>query len=105
MAQRESKLSRRIMEMLRREGWFCFKIHGGPTMMAGLPDIMVCAEGVFVGLETKMPESRNDVSLRQKITHDQMRKAGAYVQIVCSPSEAVDAVREALELSSNSVRE
>lgn len=97
MAQRESKLSRRIMEMLRREGWFCFKIHGGPTMMAGLPDIIVCAEGVFVGLETKMPENRKDVSLRQKVTHQQIReRGGGYVAVVCSPAEAVDHVREAL---------
>jgi hypothetical protein len=97
MAQRESKLSRHIMEGLRREGWFCFKIHGGPTMMAGLPDVIVCAEGVFVGLETKNPESRSNVSLRQKITHQQIRDVGhGYVAVVCTVGEAVDAVREAI---------
>ena len=97
MAQRESKLSRRIMEMIRREGWFCFKVHGGPTMMAGLPDIIVCADGIFVGLETKNPESRNDVSPRQRLTHSEIRKKGkGYVAVVCSPAEGVDAVREAL---------
>ncbi len=97
MAQRESKLSRHIMEAIRREGHFCFKVHGGPTMMAGLPDIIVCAEGIFVGLETKNPESRNDVSPRQKVTHDQIRRTGGgYVAVVCSPGEALDAIREAL---------
>lgn len=99
MAQRESKLSRHIMEGLRREGWFCFKIHGGPTMMAGLPDIICCAEGVFVGLETKNPESRSDVSLRQKLTHSQIREVGGgYVAVVCTVPEAIDAVNEAIRL-------
>lgn len=96
MAQRESKLSRHIMQSLRGEGWFCFKIHGGPTMMAGLPDIIVCAEGIFVGLETKNPESRSDVSERQKLTHRQIRDSGGHVSVVCSSKEAIEAVREAL---------
>jgi len=97
MAQRESKLSRHIMEGLRREGWYCFKIHGGPTMTAGLPDIIVCAEGVFVGLETKNPESRKNVSLRQKLTHQQIRDVGkGYVAVVCTVPEAIDAVHEGI---------
>ncbi len=96
MAQRESKLSRHIMEGLRREGYFCFKVHGGATMMAGLPDIVVCAEGIFVGLETKNPESRNDTSARQKLVHEMIRDSGGYCTVVCSVNEALDAVREAL---------
>jgi hypothetical protein len=50
MAQAESKLSRDIMCALRLEGWFCFKVHGSEHMMAGLPDIVVCANGYFIGL-------------------------------------------------------
>lgn len=96
MAQRESKLSRSIMEKLRAEGYFCFKIHGGPTMMAGLPDIIVCAEGIFVGLETKNPESRSDVSVRQKLTHQMIRDSEGYAAVVCSVKEALEAVSEAL---------
>lgn len=66
-------------------------------MQAGLPDIIVCAEGIFVGLETKNPESRSDVSERQKLTHQQIRDVGGgHVYVVCSQKEAIDAVREAL---------
>jgi Holliday junction resolvase len=60
MSQAESNLSRKIMAALRAHGYFCFKVHGGPTMMAGLPDIIVCAQGLFIGLETKMPQTRNE---------------------------------------------
>ena len=97
MAQRESKLSRLIMARLRQEGWFCFKIHGGPTMMAGLPDIIVCAEGLFIGLETKNPEDRANTSLRQELVHTLIRDAGGYCVVVCSPDEAVAEVRIALD--------
>lgn len=96
MAQREAKLSRHIMEGLRREGYFCFKVHGGATMMAGLPDIIVCAEGIFVGLETKNPESRSNVSAIQKHVHGKIEEAGGFVAVVCSVNEALDAVSEAL---------
>jgi len=97
MTQRESRLSQRIQQALRAQGWFCFKVHGGPTMMAGLPDIIVCAEGLFVGLETKMPESRGKVSAHQGYVHDKIRQAGGAVAVVCGVEEAVQAVKDAID--------
>lgn len=97
MAQREAKLSRKIMDALRAEGYFCFKIHGGPTMMAGLPDIIVCAKGIFVGLETKNPEDRANTSPRQDLVHEMIRGAQGSCTVVCSPEEALLAVRSALK--------
>ena len=96
MAQPEARLSRRIMDALRLEGYFCFKVHGSEYMLAGLPDIIVCADGRFVGLETKMPESRGNVSPRQAYVHTQIEHAGGAVKVVCSPQEALDVVSRAL---------
>lgn len=92
MSQPESKLSRKIMEQLRLQGWFCFKVHGSEHMMAGLPDIMVCAEGQFIGLETKMPQSRDNVSPVQRLVHSKINNAGGTAAVVCSPQEAIDVV-------------
>lgn len=96
MSQRESKLSRKIMDALRGEGYFCFKVHGSEFMMAGLPDIMVCAEGHFIGLETKLPETRGDVSPRQAYVHGLIETAGGTARVVCSPDEALQVVKEVL---------
>lgn len=96
--QRESQLSRKIMQALRAEGYFCFKVHGGPQMTAGLPDIIVCAEGLFIGLETKLPETRNNVSPRQQFVHDQIAASGGVVKVVCSAREALHYVREVVKL-------
>jgi|SRR6478609_2848900 len=97
MTQRESKLSRKIMTELRAEGYFCFKVHGSEFMMAGLPDIIVCAEGLFIGLETKHPETRGDVSPRQVLVHSQIENAGGHAQVVTSPAEALAVVKEVLK--------
>ena len=96
MSQPESKLSRKIMDALRLEGYFCYKNHGSEFMMAGLPDIMVCAEGQFIGLETKMPSARGNVSPIQKRVHWKIEQAGGHAFVVCSPQEALDAVASVL---------
>lgn len=96
MSQPESKLSRKIMDRLRLEGYFAFKVHGSEFMMAGLPDIVVCAEGRFIGLETKLPSTRGNVSPRQAYVHSQIEHAGGVAVVVCSPQEAIDAIKTAL---------
>jgi Holliday junction resolvase len=90
--QREGRISGKIMDALRAEGVFCFKIHGGPTMMAGLPDIIACVDGQFLGLETKVPEKRSNVSPIQKRVHQLLRGAGARVEVVCGVQEALSIV-------------
>ena len=96
MSQPESKLSRRIMEKLRANGYFVFKVHGSEFMMSGLPDLIVCAEGKFIGLETKLPSTSNNVSPRQSLVHSQIQHAGGHASVVCSPDEAVRRVEEVL---------
>ena len=91
MSQPESRLSRKIAKALRYEkGAFVFKVHGSVHMTAGLPDLIVCHRGIFYGLEVKMPESRDDVSVRQQFVHQQIIKARGNVAVVCSVEEALD---------------
>lgn len=88
MAQPESRLSRAIMTALRARGAFVWKNHGGPTMMAGLPDIAGCVAGVFFAIETKLPEGK-DPSPVQKLRHEQIRAAGGHVLVARSVADAV----------------
>lgn len=88
--QRESRLSGRIRQALNDlPETFSFKIHGSETMLAGLPDLLVCRRGLFLGVETKMPESRSNLSERQKYVHELIRGAGGDVVVACSVEEAV----------------
>lgn len=108
MTQGESKLSRNIIDALLKQGIFAFKIHGGPSMVAGLPDIIACVEGRFVGFETKMPAKRDNVSEIQKLRHEQLRQSGAVVEVVCGVKEALSIVTrvrgEAADASVSSIK-
>lgn len=109
MSQPESRLSRAIMNRLRAMGIFCFKVHGGPTMQSGLPDIIACVPaclctrvtctrhpnlprvGLFIGFETKTPAG-DDPSPIQVRVHEQIRDAHGQVFVVRSVQDAVDAL-------------
>lgn len=101
MSQPESKLSRAIMAELRSRGVFCFKVHGGPTMMAGLPDIIACVPvdlgdhmapvGWFVGFETKTPTGGDPTPIQQHV-HSRISEAYGRVFVVRSVQDAVEAL-------------
>lgn len=104
MSQAESKLSRKIMTAVRGAGYFCFKVHGSEYMMAGLPDIIVCADGHFIGLETKMPNERKNTSARQEYVHDLINAAKGTAVVVCSASEALRVIADVIEGGNNAER-
>lgn len=107
MSQPESKLSRDIMRALRARGIFCFKIHGGPTMMAGLPDIIACVPlacvvnygtyvddtylGTFVGFETKTPTGGDPTPIQERV-HDLIAACSGRVFVVRSVQNAIAAL-------------
>lgn len=108
--QPESKLSRAIKAAIRARGGYCIKIHGGPTIEAGTPDLIACIPvrlydllgnpyeiGRFVGIETKTPENNRadkDGSPIQKYRAEQIRHAGGVVII---PAKSVEQVVETLD--------
>jgi Holliday junction resolvase len=92
--QGESKISRAILTELRKAGAFAFKVHGGPMMMVGLPDIVACVDGRFVCFETKTPEKRKNVSKAQARIHELITRAGGVAVVVCGPTEALGIIGE-----------
>lgn len=83
------------MQQLEKQGIFCFKVHGGPMMMAGLPDVIACVEGKFIGFETKMPDGKNPTQI-QLFVHEKIRKSGGEVFVVRSVEQALARVSELL---------
>lgn len=66
-----------------------FKIHGGPMMMAGLPDLIGCINGRFFGIEVKMPEAIGNVTAIQHHVHARIRRAGGSVTVSDSVADAL----------------
>jgi hypothetical protein len=90
MSQPEARLGRAIQTACKARGAFAFKIHGGPTMMAGLPDQIMCYRGQFVAMEVKMPEGK--VSKIQERRLREIRDAAGYAFVVRSVADAMDAL-------------
>lgn len=87
--QPEARISSAILLALKLRGVFAFKVHGGPNQMAGLPDILACVEGQYVGLEVKTPTKRSNTSARQEYVHELITNAGGVAEVVCSVPEAM----------------
>lgn len=91
--QRESKLSTKIQTELRKLGVFVFKVHGSEHMQAGLPDLIACVDGRFVGLEVKLPGEEHAVSKIQQLRHDEIRAAGGLVWVITNVDQALSIVK------------
>ena len=66
---------------------FFWKEHGGPYGTSGIPDIICCYKGRFLGLEAKLPGGK--LTELQKRTLDRINAAGGIARRV----ESVDDVK------------
>ena len=49
----ENKVKSQIQNYLKKIGAYQFKVHGDIYMRAGIPDLICCVKGRFVGIECK----------------------------------------------------
>jgi penicillin-binding protein-related factor A (putative recombinase) len=91
--QPEGKLQAKIREVLKNEGAYVNKNHGG-QFSSGRPDIEGCFRGYHFGLEVKMPGRENTVTKHQQYHLDCIKEAGGISAVVTTPDEAWIAVRE-----------
>lgn len=90
-----SKLEKHIVndikKALTKKGAWVTKTHGS-LHSAGLPDILACYKGYFIGIEVKRPETRHTVTPRQQAFLDQIQAAGGVSGVATSVDEALDLV-------------
>jgi hypothetical protein len=88
--QPERRLVRRIQLLIDERGGRCFKIHGGdnPFQEVGIPDILACYRGRFLGLEVKLPGE--EPSPMQWKVLDEIRAAGGIARVVRTVVEVTD---------------
>jgi Holliday junction resolvase len=68
--QPEGRLVRRVSTWLKDQGATVYKIHGGDNFQEdGIPDLLCCLRGVFVGIELKQEGEKPS-----KAQEHQMRK-------------------------------
>jgi len=74
---------------------FYFKEHGGPYGASGVPDIVCCYRGRFLGLEAKLPGGR--LTELQKRAIDKINRAGGIARRVESLEDVKAAIEQADE--------
>ena len=67
---------------------FFWKEHGGPYGCAGIPDIICCYKGRFIGLECKLPDGR--LTELQERAIEKINRAGG---IACRVESVEDVKR------------
>ena len=70
---------------------FCWKEHGGQYGTAGIPDIICCYRGHFLGLEVKQPG--NKLTRLQEITLERIRAALGEAHMVTSVADVRDIIQ------------
>ena len=92
---KESDLIKAISNYLKTvPNLFFWKEHGGMYGTAGIPDLIICYKGRFIGLECKV--GKNTATALQQQTIRQILKAGGYAVVVKSVGE-VKAIIQAFE--------
>lgn len=95
-AKPESRLQASIRSALldAYPGSYIFKVHGSAFQAAGIPDLVGCIGGRFVGLEVKLPGAEGTLTKRQDSALGAIRRAGGIASVVTSAPEALRIIAE-----------
>lgn len=89
---KEQDLVDKIKAFLNKQpNIFHWKEHGGVYGTAGIPDIIVCYKGKFIGLECKAKGRKPTVL--QQITINKINRAGGIAKVVYSLEEVKELLK------------
>ena len=86
---REKTVETKIKDYLFQQGIYHFKVHGSKFMPAGIPEIVCCFKGSFLGIEVIRPGAKNEQSEQQKVHERNIIKSGGTYLLVDSLEEVV----------------
>lgn len=92
--QNETKIKADILKMLRREFPQVWVYKSADKFTAGIPDLLCCAAGDFIGLEIKRPGKGADPI--QQFCINAINKSGGYATVVRSVEEVRQIMKETL---------
>ncbi len=76
---KEAALQKKVIQELRAQGCYVFKVVGGPAQQRGTSDLLICANGRFVAIELKVPGKKADPL--QLIELQKVRNAGGQAEV------------------------
>lgn len=80
----EKKFETKVKQFLKDQGCWCLKTWSNGVQREGVPDLLTCVNGVFVGVELKAENGKP--STLQKLNIEQIRASGG-VALVLYPDQ------------------
>lgn len=102
----ESGVVASIVRTVRREypGAWIMKVHGGPMQTAGIPDLLMCIDGLFIAAEVKHQKpAESEQHARERATPLQRAQiakiieSGGMAGVVIDAAGTLDLIRWAKE--------
>ena len=96
---KEADIQRLIQNYITKEypGSFSFKVHGNGFQKAGIPDLVCCINGRFIGIEVKQPGKEAELTKLQSLRIEQIRKAGGVGFMATSVEDVERELRRCLK--------
>jgi len=94
---KEQDIQRKIIKTLESAGAYVVKVVSATK--SGVPDILACYKGTFIGIEVKTPKTSTNVSKLQAYNLDKIRDCGGLAIVAWDVShvevliERIDNVR------------
>ena len=83
----EAKVKKKITDWLKTLGCYYFTPIGSMYGRSGVPDIIVCLNGRFIGIEVKAPGRKGTQTTLQKVAEEKIVRAGGRYFLVDSLEE------------------
>ena len=99
---KESVLVTKMIDLIRERGGYAENIWGGGYQSAGIPDILVCYRGVFLGVEVKV--GKNKPSALQKAKVNMINQAGGLAVVTWDTTEQLEAMLDYIDKKANGHR-
>lgn len=83
----EGKVKSRCKLVFKQHGvWFYMPMQNGLGVV-GIPDFICCVRGLFLGIETKAPGKRDNLSPNQLARREEILAAGGEYHVVDDPEQ------------------
>lgn len=91
-AMKEKIIENKIKKYLKSIGAYFVKQHGNAFVKSGIPDILVCYHGAFIGIEVK--NEKNKTTLLQDHNLSEIKKAGGIAVVARSVEDVKEKINE-----------
>ena len=93
----EKKVKQKVVKLLKSRGCYWFYPVASGFGSAGVPDIVCCYKGKFIGVECKAPAAANRVTALQQTNLTDIRNCGGYGIVVSGDLSELERILDDLE--------